>query len=102
MRKYVRGLLARRPPEPPVEFMALQVSRLNQALFVSYGAMSGANLRAVDRVVRIVRELDRYHGFDPRGSAASSEEQHLADTAQAPLAIQAPVDGSAGNAAAND
>jgi hypothetical protein len=25
--------------------------------------MTGANLKAVDRVVRIVRELDRYHGF---------------------------------------
>ena len=25
--------------------------------------MSGANLKAVDRVVKIVRELDRYHGF---------------------------------------
>ena len=63
MRKYVRGLLARRAPEPPAEFMALQVSRLNEALFVSYNAMSGANLEAVDRVVKIVRELDRYHGF---------------------------------------
>jgi hypothetical protein len=30
---------------------------------VAYGAMSGLNLRAVDRVVKIVRELDRYHGF---------------------------------------
>ena len=50
-------------PEPPAEFVALQVSRLNEALLVAYGAMSGGNLRAVDRVVKIVRELDRYHGF---------------------------------------
>ena len=33
---------------------------------MSYSAMSGANLEAVDRVVRIVRELDRYHGFPGR------------------------------------
>ena len=30
--------------------------------------MTGANLKAVDRVVRIVRELDRYHGFCAAGS----------------------------------
>ena len=30
---------------------------------MSFGALSGSNLQAVDRVVKIVRELDRYHGF---------------------------------------
>jgi len=30
---------------------------------VSFGAMSGSNLQAVDRVVKIAREFDRYHGF---------------------------------------
>ncbi len=51
MRAIVREILARRVPEPPAEFVALQLSRLNEALLVAYGAMSGANLRAVDRVV---------------------------------------------------
>jgi len=50
-------------PAPPEDFVALQVSRLNEALLVAYGAMSAENLRAVALVVRIVRELDRYHGF---------------------------------------
>src|SRR5208337_65113 len=63
MRALISEILARRMPEPPAEFVALQVSRLNEALLVAYSAMSGANLRAVDRVVKIVRELDRYHGF---------------------------------------
>ena len=63
MRKSIRTLLARRAPAPPAEFLALQVSRLNEALLVAYGAMSAENLEAVDRVVKIVRELDRYHGF---------------------------------------
>src|SRR5208337_1499364 len=61
MRALISEILARRMPEPPAEFVALQLSRLNEALLVAYGAMSGANLRAVDRVVKIVRELDRYH-----------------------------------------
>jgi hypothetical protein len=63
MRAMVREILARRMPEPPAQFLAMHASRLEEALLVSYGAMSGSNLQAVDRVVKIVRELDRYHGF---------------------------------------
>jgi hypothetical protein len=46
MRKYVWGLLTGRAPQPPAEFLALQVSRLNEALIVAYSAMSGANMRS--------------------------------------------------------
>jgi transposase-like protein len=63
MRAVIREILARRMPAPPEEFVAIQVSRLNEALLVAYSAMTGMNLKAVDRVVKIVRELDRYHGF---------------------------------------
>ena len=42
------------------------MNRLNEALIASFGEMSAENLPAVDRVVKIVRELDRYQG----GSAA--------------------------------
>src|SRR5271156_5111410 len=63
MRALVRDVLARRMPEPPPQFLAMQVNRLNEALRLSFGAMSGGSLQAVDRVVKIVRELDRYHGF---------------------------------------
>ena len=63
MRAIIREILARRMPAPPEEFVAIQVSRLNEALLVAYSAMGEMNLKAVDRVVRIVRELDRYHGF---------------------------------------
>ena len=67
MRNLVREILAERMPQPPAEFLALQINRLNEALLVSYSAMhttqAGANFEAVDRVVRFVRELDRYHGF---------------------------------------
>ncbi len=73
MRKYVRNLIARRAPEPTAEFIATQLNRLNEALLVSFDAMSGANLPAVDRVVRIVRELDRYHGLG--GGAKGTESR---------------------------
>ncbi len=62
MRAAIRGILARRMPEAPEEFAAIQMSRLNEALLVAFSAMTDMNLKAVDRVVRIVRELDRYHG----------------------------------------
>ncbi len=63
MRALVNEILARRMPAAPEDFAALQVSRLNEALLIAYSAMSPENLRAVGLVVRIVRELDRYHGF---------------------------------------
>ena len=39
MRNLVRKILAERMPQPPGEFLALQVSRLNEALLISYSAM---------------------------------------------------------------
>ena len=73
LRKYVRTLFARRAPEATGAFIATQMNRLNEALLVSFGAMSADNLPAVDRVVKIVRELDRYHGLS--GGAAATESR---------------------------
>ncbi len=61
-RAVMREILARRMPHPPMEFVAIQVNRLNEALLVAYSAMSPTNLKAVDQVVKFVRELDRYGG----------------------------------------
>ncbi|MBV9287245.1 MAG: hypothetical protein JO288_05385, partial [Hyphomicrobiales bacterium] len=63
MRAIVQDVLERRQPQAPAEYIALQISRLNEAMIVAFSAMGGANMKAVDRVVKIVRELDRYHGF---------------------------------------
>ena len=56
MRNVVREILAERMPQPPAEFLALQVSRLNEALLVSFTDMhtaaKGTNFEAVDRIVR--------------------------------------------------
>jgi hypothetical protein len=102
MCKYVRGLLARRAPQPLAAFLALQVSGLNEALIVAYSAMSGANLQAVDRVVTIVRELDRYHGFAFADERATRRPFRLAPPSPAPLALEAPGAGAEPNGAAND
>jgi hypothetical protein len=39
--------------------------------------MSGMNLEAVDRVVRVTRELDRYHGFFPAEQRAVRDEREI-------------------------
>jgi hypothetical protein len=90
MRAIVKEVLAAHMPAPPEEFVALQISRLNEALLVAYSAMSGTNLKAVDRVVRIARELDRYHGFFPAERRTFPDGRHPALTeakAEEPLAI---------------
>ncbi len=82
MRAVIREILAYRMPAPPEEFVAIQASRLNEALLVAYRAMSPTNLKAVDCVVKIVRELDRYHGFtiaERRETDASRLEPTLED-----------------------
>jgi hypothetical protein len=102
MRMMVGEILARRAPQPPAEFLALQVSRLSEALLVSYGAMGGGNLEAVDRVVKIVRELDRYHGFAGVGRPARTEQGRLAAPAPLPLALAAPDLSPEGNGTASE
>jgi hypothetical protein len=92
MRKIVRKILAERMPQPPAEYLALQVSRLNEALLVSYSAMhnsvTGTNFEAVDRVVRIVRELDRYHGFAAVARPREEREPlRLPPPAESPIAL---------------
>jgi hypothetical protein len=89
MRAVVQEILTRRMPQPPAEFVAMQISRLSEALLVSYSAMSAQNLEAVDRVVKIVRELDRYHGFAANGPVAA-DPGRLAPPAAKLLALAAP------------
>jgi hypothetical protein len=95
MRAVIREILARRMPGPPEEFVAIQLSRLNEALLVAFSAMTGANLKAVDRVVRIVRELDRYHGF-----VAAAGRRPEAPPRIAVRGLDAPAEGTAAFGAA--
>ena len=92
MRAAVREILARRMPEAPADYVALQLGRLNEALLVAYSAMSGANIRAVECVVRIVREMDRYHGFAAAGRRVARNGRAMeaeAATDGSPPALQA-------------
>jgi hypothetical protein len=94
---------ASRSPRVPAarRVLALQVSRLNEALVVAYSAMSGANLHAVDRVVTIVRELDRYHGFAVADEAVPPGPRRLELPSPAPLTLEGSRAGTEPNGAAN-
>src|SRR5580698_7500131 len=65
------ALLATRVIDTPHEFLKLQIRRLSEAMLVSYSATSLGDLKAVDKVIKVARELDRYHGFAPDRSAPS-------------------------------
>jgi hypothetical protein len=65
-RELVQDMLERREVDPPAGFAQLQIGRLSDAMMVAYAAMMEGNLQALDRVLRIVGELDRRHG---RGGA---------------------------------
>jgi len=86
---------------------AAQVSRLNEALIISYDAMVdpeiGANFKAIDSVVKIVREMDRYHGFVER-RGPEPYPRRLAAPAERRLALapQAADRIAPGNSAATD
>ncbi len=57
MQILVKTILARHAPSAPADYLALQISRLNQAMFVACGEMLKGDLKAVDRVIRLVREI---------------------------------------------
>ena len=67
MRNCLREILAEREPQPPVPILA-EAKRLNEALGDALDAMhdpmTGANFKAIDRVVSIVRALDLVNGLD--------------------------------------
>ncbi len=68
------ALLASRVIDTPHEFIKLQIRRLNEAMLVAYSSMTTGNVKAVDQVIKVVRELDRYHGFGPLSTPQSFPE----------------------------
>jgi hypothetical protein len=77
---------------PPAEYLAFasEPAQRGAARLLQRHAQfgDGDELQAVDRVVRIVRELDRYHGFAtvPR-PPEESEPLRLPPPAESPIAL---------------
>ena len=97
------AILAGRAIDPPHEFIQLQIRRLSEAMLVAYSAMSTGNVKAVDQVIKVVRELDRYHGFvaipRPRDEP---ETRRLPPPAESPLALETSIAERLANGAVSD
>jgi hypothetical protein len=89
-RETVQEMLQRREIDPPTGFVQLQIGRLSDAMMVAHTAMMEGDMHALDRVLRIVGQLDRYHGFaGPAAQPAAAATPALAAPASA-LALPAP------------
>jgi len=59
----LRQGLRNRWAAPAEDFARLQIARLEQMLIKLLDRLQNGDLKAIDRAVKIVDRLDRYHGF---------------------------------------
>ncbi len=63
VRQIIAEMLEKREVDPPAGFVQLQIARLSEAMVVAHTMMMEGDLKAMDRVIKLTSELDRYHGF---------------------------------------
>ena len=63
VRQIIAEMLAKREVDPPAGFVQLQIARLSDAMQVAHTMMMEGDLKAMDRVIKLAGELDRYHGY---------------------------------------
>jgi hypothetical protein len=87
MRETIQQILDARNVDPAGGFAQLQMARLQDAMMVAHTAMLSGNLEAVDRVVKLVHEMERYRDshLDADARPATRLPAH-----QAPRALPAP------------
>ena len=73
VRQIIAEMLAKREVDPPAGFVQLQIGRLSDAMMVAHTRMMEGDLKAMDRLIRLVGELDRYHGFGGAQLAAAPQ-----------------------------
>jgi hypothetical protein len=73
IRRIIQEMLASREIDPPAGFVQLQIARLSEAMIVARTMMMEGDLQAMDRLIRLVGDLDRYHGFAPSQIPAFGE-----------------------------
>src|SRR5271155_4828074 len=73
IRQIIAGMLEKRELDPPAGFVQLQIARLSEAMIVARTMMMEGYLQAVDRMIKLTGEFDRYHGFAPARILAPPE-----------------------------
>jgi hypothetical protein len=92
VRQVIAEILDAREVDPPAGFVQLQIARISEAMIVARTMMMEGDLQAMDRMIKLIGELDRYHGFGrPQLSPADTASPRLA--APAPCALSAPDEG---------
>jgi hypothetical protein len=72
VRQIVAEMLAMREVNPPAGFAPLPIARLGDARVVAHTMIMEGDLQAMDRLIKLTAELDRYHGFGRAEIAAAS------------------------------
>jgi hypothetical protein len=73
IRRIIAEMLASREMDPAAGFVRLEIARLSEAMIVARTMMMEGDLQAMDRLIRLTGELDRYHGFSPSRIPAFAE-----------------------------
>jgi hypothetical protein len=98
VRRAVGQALARRRLDAPEDYARIQIARLTKALRCADVSLEEGDLKAIGPFVKVVRELNRYHGVDvgPARFPPPAAPREIAPTSP-PLALTH----SAGPAAAD-
>ena len=73
IRQIIAQMLESREIDPPAGFVQLQIARLSEAMIVARTMMMEGDLQAMDRLIKLTGELDRYHGFGKAPVALPAE-----------------------------
>jgi hypothetical protein len=94
VRQTIARELTSRRIEPAGDFAKLQIARLNDALMVVHDKVLEGDIAGVDRLLKVVAELDRYHGLaqavEAPGSFSGARVALVAPQRAAPAALPAP------------
>ena len=63
VRQIIAEMLEKREVYPPSGYVQLQIARVGEAMVVAHTMMMQGDLQALDRLIKLNGELDRYHGF---------------------------------------
>ena len=88
VRREVDRVIAARQLDAPEKYVHLQVARLNKALERVVNAVEHDDIKAVEPLMKLVAQLDRYHGLaGPAPLAPPARPLALPPPAPAPLAL---------------
>ena len=99
VRQIIAEMLEKREVDPPSGYVQLQIARVGEAMVVAHTMMLQGDLQALDRLIKLNGELDRYHGFgrEQLPAPAESAPPRLVAPPQRLLAASLAADGGQEN-----